>query len=301
MHVQLPSGIRIEFEDRGPVDAPAVVLIMGLGMQLTAWPPAFIDGLLARGLRVLRFDNRDAGLSGRVTDAAPVDLRAAALRAVIGLKVRAPYGLDDMAADTLGLMSARGIRRAHVVGVSMGGMVAQVLASGWPQRVLSLTCAMTSSGAPRFNLHVSPATRALLRQPPPRATEAQRLEHLERIWRLIGSPGLQPSAEALRERLRLALQRAPYDPTAIGRQLLAILESGDRRPLLRRIRVPTLVLHGDRDPLVPLAAGRDIAANVPGAILRVIEGMAHDLPEALLPRLVGEIAAHVERAGALAT
>lgn len=299
MHVDIPSGLRIEFEDRGPADAPPVVLIMGLGMQLISWPPALVDGLLARGLRVLRFDNRDVGLSGRVAAARPVDLRAAALRAMLGLNVRAPYTLEHMAADTVGLMHARGIGRAHLVGVSMGGMIGQVLASGWPQHVLSLTSVMSSSGARRFSFHVSPATRALLRPPPRGATEEQLVDHLEQVWRLIGSPGLQPARDALRARLRTSLRRA-YDPGGVARQVLAILASGDRRPLLRRIRVPTLVLHGDRDPLVPIAAGRDTAANVPGAVFHAIEGMGHDLPEALLPRLVDEIATHCERAQALA-
>ena len=299
MHVDLPSGLRIEYEDRGPADAPAIVLIMGLGMQMIAWPPAVVEGLLGRGFRVLRFDNRDVGLSGRVPGPRPVDVRAAAVRSMLGLKVHPPYTLEDMATDTVGLMRARGIERAHLVGVSMGGMVAQVLASGWPQHVLSLTSVMSSSGALRFRFHVSPATRALMRPPPRGATEEQLVDHLERVWRLIGSPELQPTRDALRTRLRNSLRRA-YDPAGVARQLLAILASGDRRPLLRRIRVPTLVLHGDRDPLVPIAAGRDTAANVPGAVFHAIEGMGHDLPEALLPRLVDEIATHCERAQALA-
>jgi pimeloyl-ACP methyl ester carboxylesterase len=296
MHVDLPSGIRIEYLVSGPADAPPVVLIMGLGMQLVAWPPALVDGLVARGLRVVRFDNRDAGLSTHVSSKRRVDLRAVAVRAMLGLSVNPPYTLEDMAGDTVGLMDALGIRRAHVVGASMGGMIGQVLAAGWGPRVASFTSIMSSSGALRFRFHWSPATRALLSRPPPGATEAQLLDHMERVWGLIGSPGLQPPRVALRERLRGSLRRA-YDPAGVARQLLAIMASGDRRALLRRIATPTLVLHGERDPLVPIAAGRDTAAHVPGATFRAIPGMGHDLPEALLPRLVDEIATHCAKAG----
>lgn len=297
MHVDLASGIRIEYETTGDAGAPAIVLIMGLGMQLTAWPPAMVAGLVARGYRVLRFDNRDIGLSSRAKVTRPIDMRAAAVRAMLGLTVRAPYTLNDMADDTVGLMEALDIDHAHVVGVSMGGMIAQILAADAPTRVRSLTSIMSSSGALRFNFHVTPATRALLSPPPRGASEAQLLDHMERIWLLIGSPGMQPPRDALRERLRAAMARA-YDPSGIARQMLAIMASGDRRKLLRRIVAPTLVLHGERDPLVPIGAGRDTAANVPGAVFRSIPGMGHDLPEPLLPQLVDEIAGHCDRAAA---
>jgi pimeloyl-ACP methyl ester carboxylesterase len=298
MHVDLPSGIRIEYETRGDAAAPPIVLIMGLGMQLTAWPPALVAGLAERGYRVIRFDNRDIGLSSRTQPTRRIDMRSAAVRAMLRLSVHAPYTLNDMAGDTLGLMDALGIDRAHVVGVSMGGMIAQVLAAEAPARVRSLTSIMSSSGAMRFNFHFTPATRALLSPPPRGASEAQLLDHMERIWMLIGSPDMQPPRDALRERLRAAMARA-YDPSSIARQMLAIMASGDRRTLLRRITVPTLVLHGDRDPLVPIGAGRDTASNVPGAVFHAIPGMGHDLPEPLLPRLVDEIAGHCDRAAAV--
>jgi pimeloyl-ACP methyl ester carboxylesterase len=297
MHVILPSGVRIEYEVAGASDAPVILLIMGLGMQLTAWPPNFVQGLVARGYRVVRLDNRDIGLSDRFTAGKPVDLRAAAVKAMLGFKVKPPYTLEDMAGDALGVLDALQVARAHVVGVSMGGMIAQVMAAGWPTRVLSLASVMSSSGAMRFNFHVSPATRALLTPPPRDADEEALLDHMERIWLLIGSPGLQPPRDALRDRLRSNLRRA-YNPAGVARQMLAIMASGDRRPLLRRIEVPTLVIHGERDPLVPIAAGRDCAANIPGAVFRAVPEMGHDLPEALLPMLVEEIAAHCARASA---
>ena len=296
MHADLPSGIRIEYEITGPADAPPIVLIMGLGMQLVAWPPSLVEGLVARGFRVVRFDNRDIGLSTRVTGTRPIDMRKAAVKAMLRLPVRPPYTLEDMAGDTVGLMDALGIARAHVVGVSMGGMIGQVLAAGWPQRVRSFSSVMSSSGALRFSFHVTSATRALLTPPPRDADETALLDHMERVWMLIGSPGMQPPREALRARLVASMRRA-YNPAGVARQMLAIMASGDRRKLLRRITSPTLVVHGERDPLVPIGAGRDTAANVPGAVFRPIPGMGHDLPEALVPTLVGLIADHCGQAG----
>ena len=296
MHADLPTGIRIEYEITGPADAPPIVLIMGLGMQLVAWPPLLVEGLVARGFRVVRFDNRDIGLSTRVTGTRPIDMRRTAVKAMLRLPLRPPYTLEDMAGDTVGLMDALGIARAHVVGVSMGGMIGQVLASGWPQRVRSLCSVMSSSGALRFRFHVTQATRALLTPPPRDADETALLDHMERVWMLIGSPGMQPPREALRARLAASMRRA-YNPAGVARQMLAIMASGDRRRLLRRITAPTLVVHGERDPLVPIGAGRDTAANVPGAVFRPIPGMGHDLPEALVPTLVGLIADHCGQAG----
>jgi len=300
MHTDLPSGIRIEYAVHGAPDAPALVLITGLGLQMTAWPTSFIEGLAARGFRVVTFDNRDAGLSSRATSAKRIDLRAAALKGIMGFPVQPPYTLEDMGSDAIGLMDKLNIDRAHVLGISMGGMIGQVLAAKHRERLRSLTSIMSSSGAMRFSFHMSPATRALLSPPPRHATEAQILDHTEHIWMLIGSPGLQPPRDILRERLRQSMQRA-YNPAGVARQMLAIMASGDRRPLLRTIGTPTLVIHGDRDTLVPIAAGRDTAANIPGASFREVAGMGHDLPEPLVPMLVDLVAGHcaqADRAGA---
>jgi hypothetical protein len=191
-----------------------------------------------------------------------------------------------MGSDAIGLMDVLKIDRAHVLGISMGGMIGQVLAAKHRERLRSLTSIMSSSGAMRFSFHMSPATRALLSPPPRHATEAQILDHTEHIWMLIGSPGLQPPRDILRERLRQSMQRA-YNPAGVARQMLAIMASGDRRRLLRTIETPTLVIHGDRDTLVPIAAGRDTAANIPGASFREVAGMGHDLPEPLRQRVTG--------------
>jgi pimeloyl-ACP methyl ester carboxylesterase len=295
VHVDLPTGIRLEFLDTGPRRGPVLLLVMGLGMQLTAWPDSLVEGLVARGFRVLRFDNRDIGLSSRVRGDAHVDLRAEAMRAAFGLPVRAPYLIEDMAADTLGLMNELLVEQAHVIGVSMGGIIGQVLAAKAPRRVSSLVSVMSTSGAPSLRLHWSPATQAVMRQPPSkRAGEDAMVDHLEQIWQLIGSPSMKPPRAELRERLRTDVRRG-HDSAGMVRQLLAVMASGDRRTMLRGIHVPTLVLHGEADPLVPIAAGRDTARHIPGAVFQSFAGMGHDLPEPLVPALVDAIADHCMR------
>lgn len=293
MQIDLPTGIRLEVDTAGPADAPAVMLVMGLGLQLTAWPDTFLQGLHARGLRTVRFDNRDVGLSSRVRGGPTGDIRIEALRSMFGLTVRAPYSLHDMAADVTGLMDALRINSAHVVGVSMGGMIGQVLAATAPDRVRSFVSVMSSSGARRFLFHRSAATRAVLTTPPRGVDEERLLDHLQHIWTLIGSPGLQPAPPVLRERLRANLHRGGGDGSGTMRQMLAIMHSGDRTRLLRRITAPTLVVHGQLDPLVPIAAGEDTARHIPGAHFEPIAGMAHDLPEALVPQLVQCIGDHI--------
>ena len=295
MHTDLPSGTRIEYSVLGAPSAPAIVLITGLGLQMTAWPASFLEGLVARDFRVVIFDNRDSGLSSRATSTKRIDLRAAAFKGVMGFPVKPPYTLEDMGLDAIGLMDVLKIDQAHVLGISMGGMIGQVLAAKHRQRLRTLTSIMSSSGAMRFSFHMSPATRALLSPPPRDATEEQILDHTEHIWMLIGSPGLQPPRNILRERLRQSMQRA-YNPAGVARQMLAIMASGDRRPLLRTITTPTLVIHGDRDTLVPSGAGRDTAASIPGASFREVAGMGHDLPEPLVPMLVDLVAGHCEQA-----
>lgn len=296
MQVELANGLRLEAEVDGPAQGTPLVLITGLGLQLTAWPASFMKGLHARGFRTLRFDNRDAGLSSRVRGPRSIDIRTEAMRSMIGLGVRAPYTLHDMATDVIGLMEAVGLPDAHVVGVSMGGMIGQVLAASAPQRVRSLVSVMSSSGATRFRFHFTPATRAVLTPPPRGADEARLLDHYVHIWSLISSPGMQPSPEVLRERLKADLRRSGGDASGTARQLLAIMHSGDRRRLLRTITAPTLVLHGDADPLVPMAAGEDTARHIPGARFEAIAGMGHDLPEPLIPKLLQAITGHCEAA-----
>jgi proline iminopeptidase len=292
-----PASIHIEYESLGDPRHPAILLIMGLGMQLTGWPDDFCHGLVARGYRVIRFDNRDCGLSGRAPRGRRANLLLAMAAASLGLPLRTPYTLADMAGDAIGLMDRLGIERAHIVGASMGGMIAQVFAARFPQRVLSLTSIMSTSGNRRVSRPSREARKVLLSRPADSKDPESVIDHLVGMFGVIGSPGYPASREELRQRIGRSVRRA-YDPAGTARQLLAVIAAGDRRKLLRSIRAPTLVIHGAADPLVPLAAGRDTARHIPGASLLVIEGMGHDFPEALLPRLVQAIAEHCQRAGA---
>ena len=290
----MSQPMHIEFESLGDPAHPAIVLIMGLGMQLTGWPDDFCQALVARGYRVLRFDNRDCGLSGRGPRGKRANLVLAMAAAALGLPVRTPYTLEDMAGDALGLMDRLGIERAHIVGVSMGGMIAQVLAARFPRRVLSLTSIMSSSGNRRVSRPGKQARRVLLSRPANPKDPESVIDYMVEMFGVIGSPAYPSTTEELRQRLGHSVRRA-YEPAGTARQLLAVIASGDRRKLLRTISAPTLVIHGACDPLVPLAAGRDTAAQIPGAALLVIEGMGHDLPAALLPRLVQVIADQCDR------
>ena len=288
------APLHIEYESLGDPARQVMVLIMGLGMQLTGWPDSFCQALVARGYRVIRFDNRDCGLSGRAPAKKRANLLLAMAAAALGLPVRTPYTLEDMAGDTVGLMDRLGIARAHIVGASMGGMIAQVLAAKFPQRVLSLTSIMSTSGNRRVSKPTKPARKVLLSRPAdPKNTDAV-IEHMVEMFGVIGSPAYPSTREELRLRIGHSVRRAYY-PAGVARQLLAVIASGDRRKQLRSIVAPTLVIHGAADPLVPLAAGRDTAQNIPGAALLAIEGMGHDFPEALMPRLATAIADHCDK------
>ena len=291
------APLHIEYESLGDPSHPAIVLIMGLGMQLMAWPDSFCHELVARGYRVLRFDNRDCGLSGRAPGKKRANLMLAMAASALGLPVRAPYTLEDMAGDAIGLMDKLGIAQAHIVGASMGGMIAQVLTAKFPQRVLSLTSIMSTSGNRKVSKPTKPARKVLLARPADPKNPESVIEHLVEMFGVIGSPGYPSTREELRSRIGHSVRRA-YEPAGTARQLLAIIASGDRRRLLHTIAAPTLVIHGADDPLVPLAAGRDTAQNIPGAALMVIEGMGHDFPEALMPRLAQAIADHCDKSAA---
>jgi pimeloyl-ACP methyl ester carboxylesterase len=282
------NGIAVEYAETGPRDAPVILLIMGLGMQLIAWPQSLCDGLAARGFRVICFDNRDVGLSTTIP-AGSLAMTSKLARALLGLPVKPPYTLTDMARDALGLMDALGIARAHVVGASMGGMIAQILAIEHPERVASLTSIMSTTGDRKLPGPQRKVLRTLLR-PRPR-NKAAAVRRGMALFRLIAGSGYPPTEAELRDMVERAVHRS-YRPSAVLRQLLAIYAAPNRAKALQRVKAPTLVLHGDDDPLVPLAGGEDTAANIPRARLRVVPGMGHFLPEALVPLLVGDIATH---------
>ncbi len=271
------NHLQIEYESFGAESAPAILLIMGLGAQLGRWNLELCDALVARGYRVIRFDNRDCGLSSKL-DAAGVPDIGRALRS--GEPLTAPYTLADMAADCVGLLDALGIARAHIVGASMGGAIAQLVAALYPQRTLSLTSIMSTSSHPDLPPPTPAAAQALLAPLPATRDKERLIEDAIRRQLAVASPDFPSCPQRLRNLFAEEHERG-FHPRGVSRQLAAFLASGDRRALLATIRAPTLVLHGADDPLIPVDCGRDVAAYIPGATMRVIEGMAHDFPLAL--------------------
>jgi len=289
------NGLVIEFESFGSDEAEPILLISGLGVQMTRWSAPFCEALASRGYRVIRFDNRDVGLSTHLDGASVPDLSAMTRALGRGERPPTPYGLLDMASDAIGLLDALDVERAHVVGRSMGGMIAQLMAVEQSDRVLSLTSIMSSTGAPNLP-GPSPEAMATLtrRGPRPMDDEAGYLDHSVAAARVIASPGFPFDERAQRERALAEVKRA-YDPAGFARQLAAMITAGDRRAGLNTITAPTLVIHGAADVLIPLAGGQDTAANIPGAELVVIEGMGHDLPSELHQRFVQAIIINARR------
>ena len=286
------NGLTIDYEVHGAAEAPPLLAIMGLSMPATAWPPALVELLVARGARVVTFDNRDSGGSTRFSGVPTIPVALAVARAALRLHVPAPYTLHDMADDAIGLLDALGIAKAHLVGVSMGGMIAQLMAARFPQRVASLTSIMSSTGnpSPRVAFGRPRAIRAILRRPADPRDLRSLVDSLEQKFSVIGTP-MTPQQRAAQRPHYERIARRGLDSAAARRQLLAVLASGDRRQWLARIAAPTLVLHGALDPLLPVAAGAETASCIAGARLVVIDGMGHDLPPPLLPRIADEIAA----------
>jgi len=288
------NGIALEVEDHGSPQGEPLLLIMGLGMQLLGWHEGFVAALVARGFRVIRFDNRDIGLSQGFDAAGVPNLALESLRFALGLRVKSPYTLADMAADSVAVLDALGIDKAHVCGASMGGMIAQRVAARYPERVKSLTLMMTSSGARRLPGPSLKVRGAMISRPKDQQL-ASIVEHYVELYGLIGSPAFPPGKDYLRERFSRSIRRS-YRPAGTARQMVAIAADGDRTPLLGTLRPPTHVIHGAADVLVPVAAGRDLGARIPGATLDVIDGMGHDLPKELWPRFVAGISGAAARA-----
>jgi len=287
------NGIELEYETFGRRSARPLMLIMGLGAQMILWDEEFCAALAARDFFVVRFDNRDVGLSSKLDGAGVPNVFTAMQAAATGQTVDAPYTLNDMADDTVYLMAALGIDRAHVVGASMGGMIAQTLAIRHPERVLTITSIMSTTGNPEIPPATPEAVRVLL-TPLPAEREAY-IERLLRAWRVIGSPGFPFDEDRIRARSGRAFDRG-YDAAGVARQFVAIIASGSRKDALRALTTPTLVIHGAADPLIRVEGGRDTAEAIPGAELLVIEGMGHDLPRGTWPRVIDAIAAHAAKA-----
>ena len=287
------NGMEIAYETFGDPADETILLIMGLGVQMLGWDEEFCRLLAARGYRVVRFDNRDVGRSTKVEGGPRPDLMAA----IAGDVSSASYTLDDMADDCAGLLDVLGVQRAHLVGASQGGMIAQAMAIRHPDRVLSLVSIMSTTGEQAVGQPHPEAIPALLTSPP--ADRAGFVEFVVGAWRVIGSPGFQADEAALRALAGASFDRGIF-PDGTGRQLLAILASGDRTEALRKLDVPTTVIHGTSDVLVDASGGRATAAAIPGARLELIEGMGHDLPAQLWPRFVDLIVENAERARARA-
>lgn len=290
------NGIEIAYESFGAPGAEPMLLLPGMGAQMLRWTAPFCERLAARGYRVIRFDNRDAGLSTHFTAAPFPDLAALTHALARGEQPQVPYTLHDMAADTIGLMDALDIERAHLAGRSMGGMIAQIVAAKYPQRVRSLTAIMSSTGNPHLPPPMPAAMAMLLKKPPsPFDDQEGYLAHSAAVAKALGSPGY-PFDAATQRALAIAELKRAYDPSGFGRQLAAIAASGDLRPLLKYIALPTLVIHGADDPLIPPACGKDIAHNIRDAELMILDGMGHEVPAPLYATVVDAMMRNAHRA-----
>ncbi|WP_073973852.1 alpha/beta fold hydrolase [Erythrobacter donghaensis] len=287
------TGIEIFYEEHGDPQAPAMLLVMGLGAQMTLWPDELVAALASEGFRVIRYDNRDIGLSQKMEGQRAPSPAVQVLRKKIGFPAKVPYTLKDMADDGIGVLDALGIDRAHVVGASMGGMIVQLMAIHHAERLMSMTSIMSTTGSGRLP-QAEPNAIGALTAPLKGTDEETLVAHGLNIIRNIGTPDSAefPFDEAYqRERVLANMRRSVY-PAGLPRQLAAILDDGDRTKRLGAVRTPTLVLHGEADPLVKLPGGEATAAAIPGARLVTIPGWGHDLPLKLVPRLASEIGSH---------
>ncbi len=288
------NNLTLHYDEHGDASHPPLLLVMGLGAQMTLWPMELVEALVARGFRVIRFDNRDIGLSDKFDGQKVPGVVRHILFRRFGLRPKVPYTLADMAADGAALLDSLKIERAHVVGASMGGMIAQLMAINHANKLHSLTSIMSTTGNPKLPQAEKPAIKALT-TPPPSMEEEALVEHGVKIARAIGSPGYPAPEDRLRTRVRNGIQRSVY-PQGLPRQMAAIIDDGDRRERLKSVTTPTLVLHGEDDPLVKLAGGQDTAAAIPGATLKTFPGWGHDLPMELVDTMADAIAAHAHGA-----
>ncbi|MGB3469197.1 MAG: alpha/beta fold hydrolase [Erythrobacter sp.] len=290
------TGIELFYEAKGDPSNETILLVMGLGAQMILWPDEFVDALVERGYHVIRFDNRDIGLGEKMGEARPPKIVWQVIRARLGWKAKVPYTLGDMADDAAGVLEALGVAKAHVVGASMGGMIAQLMAINHRHRLLSMTSIMSTTGNPKLPQAEKEAIEALT-APLVSMEEADLVAHGMKVQEKIGSPGFPADPQRRHERVTAMVRRSVYPP-GLPRQLAAIIDDGDRRERLAGVTTPTLVLHGEGDPLVKLEAGRETAASIPGAKLVTIPGWGHDLPLELVDRLADEVVEHTRSVSA---
>jgi pimeloyl-ACP methyl ester carboxylesterase len=288
------NGIQIEYETFGEPDSPALLLIIGLASQLTAWDEKLCQQLAQQGHYVIRFDNRDAGLSSKIEEAGVPDIMQTIEAQMKGEAISPPYTIEDMADDAVGLLDAIGIEKAHVCGMSMGGMIAQTIAINYPKRVLSLISVYSRTGDPE-EPQPKPEAMEFLFAPPPE----ERKEYIDygiKLFSTISGTGFPYDEEWLRNFVAQSYDRA-FNPEGSARQLVAIMAQKNRRPALKSLSTPTLVIHGSDDPLVPVAGGKNTAADIPGAKLMIIDGMGHDLPHGgAWPQIIDAIVDHTQKA-----
>jgi pimeloyl-ACP methyl ester carboxylesterase len=294
------NGIDIEYESFGRESDPLVLLIMGFGAHLLFWPETLCEGLATRGFRVVRFDNRDIGKSTHLAGQPAPDPRALFGEVMAGRRPDVPYALDDMADDVIGLMDALGTQRAHIVGASMGGMIAQLVAINHPGRTKSLVSIMSTTG--RRDLPAgNPETLSVLFRPPNSESRDDLIAASILVQKALASPGFPASEAEMRARAERRTDRAPFDLAGLARQSAALITAPPRNAFLRNVRCPTLVLHGADDPVIPAAAAKDTAESIPGAELVIVPGMSHDFPPGLVPvylKHIGDFVAKVEAATA---
>ena len=290
------NGIDIEYESYGRESDPLVLLIMGFAAQLVFWPETLCEGLAAKGFRVVRFDNRDIGKSTHLTGKTAPDPRALFAEVMAGRRPDVPYTLDHMADDAVGLMDALRVERAHIVGASMGGMIAQLVAINHTDRVKSLVSIMSTTG--RRDLPPgNPETLSALFRPPNSESRDDLIEASILVQKALASPGFPTSETEMRSRAERRTDRAPFDLAGLARQSAALIVAPPRNALLNQVRCPTLVLHGADDPVIPAAAAEDTAKSIPGAELVIIPGGSHDFPPGLVPvylKYIGEFVSKVE-------
>lgn len=291
------NGITINYEDRGPADGKPLLLVNGYTSTMMSWPLPLMDGLKARGFRVIRYDNRDVGKSEKFTGIPNMGDVMAALKA--GTKADIPYQLSDMAADGMGLLDALGIKRAHIMGISMGGMIVQSMAINHPEKIISATSIMSTTGNPDLPKSTDEAMAALQERPASSEREVV-LRHNMKGRRVYQSPAYPMSDEALYQKCAAEYDHMYY-PEGASQQYAAIIADGSRVDRLKRVQIPFMVIHGKADPLVPVEGGIDTAKHIAGAKLELIDGMGHDLPVELCPRyveLIAELADSAERKAA---
>jgi pimeloyl-ACP methyl ester carboxylesterase len=285
----LSNGLKLEVEEFGRPSDPSVLLIMGLSAQLTRWPDAFIESIVRKGFHVVAFDNRDIGLSEKLISERATSPLAVALLNTVGLASwLAPYKLTDMAMDTIGVLDALEIARAHVIGASMGGMIGQIVCAEHPERIKSFTALMSSTNNPDLPRAHPKVSWEVMTARKPSATREELIDITMRIWTLIGTKNSGRDPLEFRQQVAASIDRNS-SPSGIRRQMAAIIATRDLRDWTRKVTAPTLVVHGSDDPLVPVQNGLDIAHQIKNARMEIIEGMGHDLP----PKYIAEVVDHV--------